>query len=41
MTQKTNQVARCMSAGAGEVTLPDSVALIRATKQSQQSVGTG
>jgi len=40
MKQKTNQVARCMSTGAGEAALPDGVALIRAAKQSQLTVGT-
>ena len=40
MKEKTRQVARCMSAGAGEVTLPDGVALIRAVKQAQLAVGT-
>ena len=40
MKQKTDQVARCMTTGAGEIALPDSVALIRAVKQSQLAVGT-
>jgi carbon-monoxide dehydrogenase iron sulfur subunit len=40
MAAKTRQVARCMSAGAGEATLPAGVALIRAAKQSQLAVGT-
>ena len=39
MKQKTNQVARCMSTGAGEAELPDRVTLIRAVKQSQLYVG--
>ena len=40
MKEKTRQVARCMSAGAGEVALPDGVALIRTVKQAQLAVGT-
>ena len=39
MKAKTRQVARSMSARAGEVALPDRVALIRAVKQSQLAVG--
>ena len=39
MKEKTRQVARCMSAGAGEVALPDGVALIRTVKQAQLAVG--
>ena len=40
MRQKTAQVARCMSTGAGEVSPPDGVTLIRAAKQAQLAVGT-
>lgn len=39
MKEKTRQVARCMSAGAGEVALPDGVALSRSVKQAQLAVG--
>ena len=39
MKEKTRRVARSMSAGAGEIALPDRVALIRAVKQAQLAVG--
>ena len=39
MKEKTRQVARCMSTGAGEETLPKGVALIRTMKQAQLAVG--